>query len=75
MQEGEKSYLGEDVFVVEEIRGKRRRDGEVEYLIKWEGWARSLHLSPRPDLYLPHAPHCYAAPSGGNPTQRIYDLA
>ena len=39
-QEDDDNYLGEDVFKVEEIRDRRRRDGEIEYLIKWEGWPR-----------------------------------
>lgn len=36
----DENYLGDDVFKVEEVRGRRRnRDDEVEYLIKWEGYA------------------------------------
>lgn len=32
------AYLGEDVFKVEAIRRRRIREGETEYLIKWECW-------------------------------------
>uniref|UniRef100_A0A8D0H052 Chromobox 7 n=1 Tax=Sphenodon punctatus TaxID=8508 RepID=A0A8D0H052_SPHPU len=34
----ELSAIGEQVFAVENIRKKRIRKGNVEYLVKWKGW-------------------------------------
>ena len=36
----DENYLGEDVFKVEKIVDRRRFEGEIQYLIKWEGWSR-----------------------------------
>jgi hypothetical protein len=41
------------VFKVEEIRDRRRRDGEIEYLIKWEGWARCVAWLTAESVTLP----------------------
>ncbi|XP_028840882.1 chromobox protein homolog 7-like isoform X2 [Denticeps clupeoides] len=37
-REMELSSIGEQVFAVESITKKRVRKGNVEYLLKWEGW-------------------------------------
>nr|XP_046187773.1 chromobox protein homolog 7-like isoform X3 [Oncorhynchus gorbuscha] len=34
----ELSSIGEQVFAVESITKKRVRKGNVEYLLKWQGW-------------------------------------
>ena len=36
--QGDKNYLGEDVFRVDSILAKRTRKGGTEYLIKYEGY-------------------------------------
>ncbi|XP_051744694.1 chromobox homolog 7a isoform X4 [Ctenopharyngodon idella] len=35
----ELSSIGEQVFAVEAITKKRVRKGNVEYLLKWQGWS------------------------------------
>uniref|UniRef100_A0A3B4AZQ6 Chromo domain-containing protein n=1 Tax=Periophthalmus magnuspinnatus TaxID=409849 RepID=A0A3B4AZQ6_9GOBI len=34
----ELSSIGDQVFAVESITKKRIRKGNVEYLLKWQGW-------------------------------------
>ncbi|KAG0464416.1 hypothetical protein HPP92_020485 [Vanilla planifolia] len=38
LQEGEAPKLEEGFYEIEDIRKKRMRKGEVQYLIKWRGW-------------------------------------
>lgn len=42
----DENYLGEDVWKVEAVRAKRKMDGKIEYLLKWEGYARCNYLQP-----------------------------
>ncbi|PKU73067.1 probable chromo domain-containing protein LHP1 [Dendrobium catenatum] len=42
-REGESAKLEEGFYEIEDIRKKRMRKGEVQYLIKWRGWPETAN--------------------------------